>query len=426
MKELKQTVKSGAPSTDTLPPLKWLLNLVGRGETLYLLSLFIYVWYEIVKLSMMTQVLSDAVFNVMRVVSLLLLALSEVAHLRERSKSELRGPVAVIRDTVINNPAAFIYAVALIGFSAISFLTSDVFYPVYTALYVVSARNYQFERIARAGFYAILSATAACLILCLLGVIEDYVWVQADGNRVRHGLGFLYATYTSFFVLYATLLLLYLHGGRLGIVRTLLVVVIDVAVYLLTDSRTAFILVLVSLALAWLTSSEQPVVKKVVAVLLKASPALFVAIVVLSIVLMVVYDPTNVLLEKINDGLGNRLSISHYTFSQNGITLFGQFVEMHGQGIMENGARYTAGPVTFIDNSFCHIAVRQGVAVLVLFVGAELLLLKKLSEEGRSLEAALLMVIAIHSFIDSWYLMLCMNLFILLIGTELLKPRHCR
>ena len=365
----------------------------------FCLALVIYLSSQVIKLSMLVGFYpADAVNRVCLALSIVFLFLAEYLE-GTFTRADL---------------------IAILSFCAISFaaLVSENRELIVVAAFILVARHFEFGAIAQIAACTIAVCCTVVIAAAMLGITLDYTWIQ--GGRVRHGLGFRYATYLSHFVLYFTMLVCYVKKGRIDAGVTLAIVLIDVMVFLMTGSRNSFVLTLVVLAVSglfrrWL---DLRVSYKGGAYVWAA---LFPVIAFASVALMVLYDPSVNLLASLNSALGGRLSISHHTYELYGITVFGQHIEWVGNGVGFDMVPETKTQgTTFVDNSYCNCLLQYGAVTLILFLAAFSLLMFKAALEGDRLTLFLLSVIAIHSFIDPWWIALRFDVFVLLIGTNLL------
>lgn len=288
---------------------------------------------------------------------------------------------------------------------------------------IIVARNFDFKVLARCALIAIILSCAVIVLSWLVGFLNDYIWIQ--GTRVRHSLGFRYTTYMSHYLLFGFLIYLYLCNGRVPMPLLLLAVVLDFVIFAYTDSRNSFGMVLiVALTLVlfrkWFKSTKP---------LWKSSIVLafvFPVIAFVSLYLMICYDPSSSWMSALNSFLGGRLQISHGTYQMYGSSLFGQSLQLVGQGLnanLDKSLEVVGGSVTFIDNSYCDTYVRYGAVVFLLFVAAFSAMLHKAAKNGDRILVLILCVVAAHAFIDSWWLTIQFDFFMVLIGPMLLNRK---
>lgn len=293
--------------------------------------------------------------------------------------------------------------------------------PFIICFFVFGARRFSFDDIARTALITIASSCVLIVACSAIGIIDDVVWVQ--GDRVRHGLGMRYTTTLSHYVLYCTLLQIYLRRSNLSISQTVAILSVDIAVFLLTNSRNSFGLTIIALVFAWIVrslDSEQ---------LCKKLSLLFTAIIpffaVISIALMVVYSPNVGWQSKLNSFFGGRLEISHRSYQLYGIKPFGQDQEFVGQGIEDDGQKYD-GPVTVIDNSYCNMLITKGSILTFMVIVALSILIWEASSNGSVVIVLIFLLVATHSLTDPQLLTLQFDVPLLLVGPCLLGTEETR
>lgn len=364
-------------------------------------AVFVFVFASIFQMSMFTAVGSSmTIFSALRASSV---AIALLAELMKGSYSSLSvigiGIFACIAGISMNGGEPAL-AMALV--------------------LMVVARNFDFRLIAKAALAAMCVGCLVVVLSSFFGLIGDYVWTLQ--GRVRHGLGFRYTTYLSHYLLYGFLLYVYLTNGRPAWKILLLVSCLDVWIFILTDSRNSFVLTLLVVACCiflrgWFKRT------KPIKTTLPVFTLLYPVIAFASIALMVGYDPSVQWMRDFNTFLGSRLSIQHFTYQMYGSSPFGQVVSFVGQGLttsLDRSLNVNGGVVTFIDNSYCNTYVRFGIFALLFFVVAFSTMMFKAGRSGNRVLVLIFCVIAVHSFVDSWWIAPQYDIFMFLIGPTLL------
>lgn len=286
---------------------------------------------------------------------------------------------------------------------------------------VFCARRVPFEKIARTALWAIPLTCLIVVTCAFLGEIDDVVWVQ--GVRVRHGLGMRYTTTVSHYVFFCALLYIFIKRCRLNAVDTALIVSIDIAVYLLTNSRNSFTLTLVAVLLAWLVRITG--FCKTCKPLRYAATSIVPLFAIISIALMIAYSPNIGWQASLNNFLGGRIEISHRSYQLYGIPLFGQDQEFVGQGIEDDGQKRD-GAVTVIDNSYCNMLITKGALFTVLVLGSMTLLVWQSEDRNSKTITCIVLLVAFHSLTDPQLLTIQFDVPLLLVGCCLLGDAECR
>lgn len=223
-------------------------------------------------------------------------------------------------------------------------------------LLIYAARSISFRKIASWSLFfqaCLLTFVVAC---SLNGVIENQIFMQ--GERVRYGLGFLYCSYTSHYLL--LFLMLYLAiSKKIRWYETVLLLAINVIGFRATDTKTDILsLVLMVMVLIILRVFEKKkTCMNIIAYGVLLIPFLFWAF---SIWLAVAYDGASDLWLTLDQILNNRLHLGHQAFLDYPPQMFGQKIRWIG------GSALTKNPELFwyynyVDNNYLSITLQRGV-----------------------------------------------------------------
>lgn len=398
-----------------------LLTPRALPRTLFSVALFVYLVALIIVRSMVVSLLPSRFMAAASAFSILVLFVCELIAVHGALRQYVRPQgIAMIVGLLVAAVSS-----ALSGEGTILML----------ALFVVVARHFDFRDIARVALTAMMVACVIVVASVIVNPSFDYVWTQEGGSRVRHGLGFRYATYLSHFVLYGTLLYAFIRRGHLSPWAVLIILGVDMLVYVATDSRNSFALtaaVLVACVVLRPWTAKTKGLSRPCAV---AWSLVFPVLAIVSVAAMIFYDPSMPVMSAANDILGNRINLSNYSFTQYGVTPLGQEIVFTGNGL---GADLVQdyGKVTFIDNSYCLVLVRQGVIFFLLALALFTMLTYTTARHGDRLTLILLTVVAVHSCVDPMWLAPQYDVLALLIGSSLIrgamgrvqtarfKPRH--
>lgn len=314
---------------------------------------------------------------------------------------------------------------SLVGYGIIALLGGTVIFAktakvVLLALFCLVARNYDFRRIARVALWSMIGSVLVVVFLSQVGLTLDYTWDLR--GRIRRGLGFRYTTHLSHYIFFATLLLIYLREGTLRLSELAVVLIVNLAVFVFTDSRNSFLLTMFALALSPLArklskAGDDRQARTVRLLSTMTFPVLALA----SVALMVLYVPESGFFNLLDEFVGKRIEISNRTLSLYGVRPFGQEIESYGNGLNENLFLYrTTNDVTMVDNSYCNVLINEGFVTLVVFVLLCALTIWVLASKRQYVTVFLLITVAIHSCIDPWWLSISYDVLILIIGPTLL------
>lgn len=279
------------------------------------------------------------------------------------------------------------------------------------AIIFYAAHRFDFKSIAKLCL-TVCSLTCIFIVICSqTGIITDYPF--ARGNRIRHGLGFLYSTFLSHYYLNVVLLYLYLKPRARK--RELAVLLLgNIAIYLATDSRNSFLMVILALLfmLAYphlknLTDSRASRLFR------RFTGWSFVIFTVICFALPLAYDTNNSVWKRINSISSNRLAQTQASLYEYGIEPFGQDIELYGNGLSMNEDGFFSGKelnpdgdVNYIDSSFVRIPVYDGVVVSICLLTIMTLASQKLSRDSSSIKCMIVLITVLHASIDDLLLSL--------------------
>ena len=297
------------------------------------------------------------------------------------------------------------------------------FWAVSAILIAFASRHFNAKWLLQIWLYSVVAIVVFVLLSCLAGVIPDYA-LEARSVFKRHSLGFNYTTFLSHYLLGITCCIAALKKGNLETTSVLIILFADVAVFIATDSRTSFALVLLVLAYCILKkvfrtrSNRKSFFTKA---LIGYS---FIICAVLSAILFLSFDPESSVGSLLDRLLTNRVHLTQSAFSQYSISLIGGEVNWATPHVMEdgssligyyNGDTFVHSKYFYVDCSYLNILIADG---LIAFLGVLFLLTMmthRIADEQEYSLGLMVLVIAMHAAIDPQLLMLHYNPFLLLL-----------
>lgn len=281
-------------------------------------------------------------------------------------------------------------------------------------LFVIGALDVDFRMIAKLYLLVSVGLFVMTLIACGAGLIEN---VSVPKNeRYLSAYGFTYTTELSAHVTYMIFAFLIVWKERLGFLSYLATLLCALATYCLTEGRLALVISVVAvLGVAWVRRGGGK--KGLKGPSKKILTASFVALAVLSVVFMAIYEDSGVM-ASLNRILTGRLYWAHTGFEDYGVGLFGRPIEMQGWG---RGEDLAYEDYYYIDCSYVNILLRFGIIslllVLIVFTKACL----RASSGGNDVLLVLLAAVALSSFINEHLIDLAYNFF----GLTMLSRISC-
>ncbi|QOY60347.1 hypothetical protein [Thermophilibacter immobilis] len=291
-----------------------------------------------------------------------------------------------------------------------------------TALILYAGRKVEFKKIAWFTLYLIGAGSVVIVVLSQFGVIPDYLFKRGS-EAVRHGLGFRYCTYLSHIYLNLVMLHLYVRDGKLPAWQYIGIIIINILIFIFTDSRNSFALVLLLMigTLCLSIFRQRPWLGSCLRSLAKYS---FVAFSVIGLVMALVYDSSTPAWKALNSLSSNRLAQDHASLNKYGIKPFGQEIEFAGNSLVTGGSlvsrkeSFPEADKNYIESSYLNTLVLRGLvpflAVLVAFSVAS----REAASKDDLLMCLILFVIAAHSAFDPQLLNLLYSTFLFWVWQE--------
>lgn len=283
-----------------------------------------------------------------------------------------------------------------------------------TFLFAAGA-SVEFRSITKRFLFVVGICLALTIAMSQLGIIVDYPFPR--GGDFRHGLGFSYCTYPSLLFMYLVLAYLYLRGASVRWRAYAVILAIDVIMYLATDSRSPFGLVILACVVSVLCThlpKDLPVLRGV-AYAVRFLPLVIMAI---SLAASLAYDPSSSLWAKLNSVSSNRLAQTQASLEKYGVKPFGQYINFKGNAlyagssgeeklVIEEGADRN-----FIDSSYMQTLVCKGFVTTVLLLGLLFVCCRKVYGLGDYLGCWILGLVFLSTAFDPQLLDLLYDVFL--------------
>jgi hypothetical protein len=293
------------------------------------------------------------------------------------------------------------------------------------ALVFLASRDIDFREIAKFTLIVEGCGCAVIVISSLIGLIPNYHNSRSDGT-VRYYLGFTYSTLLSHLFLNIVLLVLYLRRENIRYYEIAVLALIDVCIFVFTDSRNSFILGLAALLAAIVLKRSVAGQFRCFGRLLQYTTRIAVVLFpVMSLLAALLYNPQNAVWLSANKVLSNRLAQTSASVDRYGWTLLGQDIEFIGNGLVPGGdgltdaAAHPDGDANFIDNSYVHMLVINGALVAIACWMALIFTAQRCFRNNDSWMAVVLLAIALHSLFDPQLLQIVYNTFLFVIWRSL-------
>jgi hypothetical protein len=264
---------------------------------------------------------------------------------------------------------------------------ANVYDIVYYYLFIVAAKDIDFDKILKTFIFVIGVSLIVTIISSQMGVIVDLTNSRNGSYGLRFALGTVFATDLAARCFYLQLAYILLRKFRMTLPEYIGAFMFTMLVYVWTDTRTDFLLMLLTIFLSVLYPLVKRAVEKIGDIGMDFSALVFISIM---IVASYFYNPDNKLMGILNRVLSTRLSVGHDAFTNYNVTMFGQFVVQNGNGgIHPRFLKYF-----FIDCSFLRILMMNGAVTFFITLLAIFAVFRKcMTKSAFSLAIAFFMVI---------------------------------
>lgn len=289
-------------------------------------------------------------------------------------------------------------------------------------LILCSSRHAKFDKIAKITVIIEVFVLSLTIVLAKIGIIENYINYE---YRVREYLGFLYALFPSMILFNITCLVIYLNREKnikKIIYKVILLLVANVFVYKLTGSRLSFACSIFLLICFCLFKTIPNLLEKISnwKIYKVLSSYSFIICCILSILIMLVYNPEVTWTNKLSEILGNRIYLMRTSFDRYGFKLFGiKDIAWVGSGLNKYG-KLNLGEYLYVDNLYINILQKFGLFFLIVMLILITVTLLKCHDEKKYLIIFILFLISLRCLIDDLQLHLYYNTFLFIIPKMLM------
>ena len=289
-------------------------------------------------------------------------------------------------------------------------------------LILCSSRHAKFDKIAKITVIIEVFVLSLTIVLAKIGIIENYINYE---YRVREYLGFLYALFPSMILFNITCLVIYLNREKnikKIIYKVILLLVANVFVYKLTNSRLSFACSIFLLICFCLFKTIPNLLEKISnwKIYKVLSSYSFIICCILSILIMLVYNPEVTWMNKLSEILGNRIYLMRTSFDRYGFKLFGiKDIAWVGSGLNKYG-KLNLGEYLYVDNLYINILQKFGLFFLIVMLILITVTLLKCHDEKKYLIIFILFLISLRCLIDDLQLHLYYNTFLFIIPKMLM------
>lgn len=281
-----------------------------------------------------------------------------------------------------------------------------------SAIAILFAKDINFDKLLRSVFSIRLITFFIVILLSMIGVLSNgnAFRISENGEIIkRYSLGFVHPniTYLNFFILVA--LYLYLKYENLTIKNYIFIFISAVALFKITDSRTGFITVILSIFISILFKNKNIFKNRLFRKVIMNVPLICG---IISVMISFNYTKNNKLFYIINKILTGRLELGKRFFDIYGINLFGQNVV---EGSNLNGSYLR------IDSGYISLIVVYGLVIFLIYLILQTKLLKMYVKNDRVKEIMLIIVFSVYGLTEVYVYNVFINISLLFLSDLLYK-----
>lgn len=298
--------------------------------------------------------------------------------------------------------------------AGLTYVNSSYNVLIFLVLFIIGANNVNFKNIVKIFLFVRVSILLIAMMAAKFGLIENIIYIRE--GRVRQSFGSIYPTDFAAGVLFIVLAYLYIKSEKLKIIDSIIFAVLGIGVSYFCDARLdsicIFGITVYSLFKVVYNNGEEPKINKFINIILSSS---MIICAIFSIIISIIYNPENKIMLFLNNLLSNRLELAKRGIDKYGFSLFGQKVDMVGNG----GSSISPSDYFFIDSSYLFVSLRYGMIALIIFCALFTIYVKRTIDLGEITIAVIIMLIAINSIVAHRLLDIAYNPFLLVFFTKI-------
>lgn len=282
-------------------------------------------------------------------------------------------------------------------------------------MFVVAAKNENTDRVIHTAYKILVILLPVVFIFCFFGLIEDNTLFMR--NVQRFSLGFLHPNTLGVRILQLIICHCYVHRERLGIVNFLFVISAIIFVYVIPNSQTVCVCLILFLVMLIFYKYVRDKKGKILTIYSRMLLVGAFLINVISLVLSFMDVNRNPILHKIDFWMSSRFACAHRVWMLHGISFLGQKVyvteaERKLVGITEK---------LWLDNAYMSIILVHGVLVFLIFSISYLWLMKYVAAQKKYMLVSILFLFAVYGIMETGLYSLGQNIFLVLFADLLYK-----
>lgn len=279
------------------------------------------------------------------------------------------------------------------------------------SIVLVASKDIDTKKIMKISFFMQGFLFFIIISMSQTGLLGDYLFARGE-EQYRHALGFAWTTTAPILFFFFTLVYAYLKKEKGSILVFILIELVNIWLYIMTDSRMVFYLASIFVAFMIVQKINGNRWKRIgkFGHLYPFFPEIIGSA---SLILYYFYDEKNQLWLKLNTILSGRLSLGINAIKEYGFSLFGKNIEWIGYSI-KNPTAETAIGYNYVDSSYLQLGLNYGMLFLIMVLLIYSVVLYKAVRQKDYYLISIVTVILVFSVTEPRLMNLAFNPFPLL------------
>ena len=281
--------------------------------------------------------------------------------------------------------------------------------------FIWTSRNIDFDKIA--GYTIAFSSIIMLFVIfsSLVGIIENYHMIVDD--RLRYFLGFRYELYLPTYMFNLSALYVYIHRKKIGAISLFIILILNTVVYLVTNSRLSYIMVLLLLLTTFLLKVF-PVFVANRKFPFRVMVVSYVIWFIISIYLTISYNRSVSWMNELDLFLSHRIVLGQRGLLLYGVHLFGQTIEWVGMGL-DSSTHIINGTYNYVDCLYIKMLIQYGIIFSIFYIALHTFTAYQCYKRKQYFLLIILSFLSASVFIEDLSLLLHYNTFWFAVGMVL-------
>ena len=292
--------------------------------------------------------------------------------------------------------------VLLITFTVTTITTNNLTMLVF-AFFIITAEK-DFSILVRTVFIGTLLGLLFVIMLAVVGIIPDYTYLHL--GQTVHSYGFYYYSSIPYYLLFTSLMYLYLKGKNIKILEIITIFLIQYVSYKIFTVRLTFYVgvLIISLTLLFIKMRVGNLNRRVIKGI---SAILFPMAAIISCIACLEYKAGDPLWSTINSVFSNRISQGNYAFTNYSVKLFGQQIEMQGRAALALGLY--SGHYFYIDSGYVYSVLVYGMVFTIVLLYVYSMMMVKICQINNKQLYIWLVAVLVFSVMNNALININMN-----------------